>query len=281
MPASVSGFPAHAGMDPHPTTPAGVESGLPRTRGDGPRPACGAPAAVWASPHTRGWTPGGGCWIWTSSGFPAHAGMDPRPARSSSTSWRLPRTRGDGPRRPRERAAPVAASPHTRGWTLRHREPRGSHPGFPAHAGMAPRTGRAACCARRLPRTRGDGPGIPLAASPYWVASPHTRGWTPSNGVAISERDGFPAHAGMDRRDRRRDRLHRRLPRTRGDGPDMLGDPNGAGRASPHTRGWTRDRAVRPAPAAGFPAHAGMDPVTATDEDGNERLPRTRGYRCY
>ena len=51
--------------------------------------------------------------------------------------------------------------------------------------------------------------------------------------------------------------------------------------ASPHTRGWTLRDPRQPDLPEGFPAHAGMDPVTATDEDGNERLPRTRGYRGY
>ena len=50
-------------------------------------------------------------------GFPAHAGMDPDVLRDTLLVLRLPRTRGDGPRRKVRAGQSIEASPHTRGWT--------------------------------------------------------------------------------------------------------------------------------------------------------------------
>ena len=265
----LTGFPAHAGMDPC-ERPA-LARGLPRTRGDGPigdgivfAPPAASPRRGRRLPRTRGDGPPG---RWTHDlhvlplGFPAHAGMDPKPD-------------------------PVA-SPHTRGWTL----------------GLT----RIVASSSGLPRTRGDGPCTEKAPRRFSrSASPHTRGWTPTPccfGKPATSRgfpahagmdpgqgrrpmilEGFPAHAGMDRRpgfpargDGRGDRArrlprtrprdgsahatHDRLPRTRGDGPDpasVVQDPPRRSRGLPRTRGdGPRRRGGR---------------RTSTD-----RLPRTRG----
>ena len=47
--------------------------------------------------------------------------------------------------------------------------------------------------------------------------------------------------------------------------------------ASPHTRGWTRWKALRLRILVGFPAHAGMDPGAGDAPVLRLRLPRTRG----
>ena len=94
-----SGFPAHAGMDP-PTRPrCPTRKRFPRPRGDGPfrptpfcairrfpRPRGDGPLSVRArsslsavSPPTRGWTLSYDACLDCGTGFPAHAGMDPRP----------------------------------------------------------------------------------------------------------------------------------------------------------------------------------------------------------
>ena len=75
----VSGFPAHAGMDP-PAMGRRVGSlGVPRTRGDGPSPLTVVVARWRGSPHTRGWTADPRLIHKAGPGFPAHAGMDPLP----------------------------------------------------------------------------------------------------------------------------------------------------------------------------------------------------------
>ena len=74
-------------------------SRLPRACGDGPEAATtGTPAAT-ASPRMRGWTPARSSDPGGPSGFPAHAGMDPRPRAicCGPGSRRLPRACGDGP----------------------------------------------------------------------------------------------------------------------------------------------------------------------------------------
>ena len=70
---------------------------------------------------------------------------------------------------------------------------------------------------------------------------------------------------------------HHGLPRTRGDGPVEMIDWAIIEVASPHTRGWTLRRGVRPRRHWGFPAHAGMDPGRAPLLRRWRRLPRTRG----
>ena len=170
------------------------------------------------------------------------------------------RTRGDGPVSCALRWLPRMASRHTRGWTPQSSGCPPRRRGFPAHAGMdlsnsSPRGPRP-----RLPRTRGDGPGIPPRISTQVWASPHTRGWTRVAGADGGFEHGFPAHAGMDPCRSCATGCSAWLPRTRGDGPDDYRGGELFFPASPHTRGWTlpggRDRAVQ----IGFPAHAGVVP---------------------
>ena len=129
----------------------------------------------------------------------------------------------------------------------------------------------------RLPRTRGDGPAQTPADPRLFRASPHTRGWTLETVRSERRGLGFPAHAGMDPVRPRRTGAGPRLPRTRGDGPRTAAPRDRPGRASPHTRGWTPPRKVKPKPLRGFPAHAGMDPAVRAAADDDDGLPRTRG----
>ena len=226
-------------MDPVAAAHSRRHGRLPRTRGDGPGCRPTAVKGDGASPHTRGWTRRLGGERRQALGFPAHAGMDPRPARAPRPTARLPRTRGDGPVWQRMGEDKRLASPHTRGWTPGQSGRVEPGQGFPAHAGMDPSRGFWTTAAPGLPRTRGDGPAAVRNALTAFQASPHTRGWT-RPGVAGHVRDrGFPAHAGMDPARSRSRRNARRLPRTRGDGP--LTAPRGTleSAASPHTRGWT------------------------------------------
>ena len=203
--------------------------------------------------------------------------MDPRRCCRPGAAARLPRTRGDGPRDAHSNDHPWSASPHTRGWTPgRLRDPL-DPPGFPAHAGMDPRTWATRRSAPRLPRTRGDGPSWSSWYSDLSSASPHTRGWTRAHAQSDQARVGFPAHAGMDLCRSPGLRPAARLPRTRGDGPLGLPARTGPQQASPHTRGWTARVGLRRPVDGGFPAHAGMDRARATTTTSNRWLPRTRG----
>ena len=185
-------------MDPG-TERMGLQvGGLPRTRGDGP-----------SGPRLR---------RLTSQASPAHAGMDPSESSCSIFSSRLPRTRGDGPCAVYRFFNWPRASPHTRGWTLVVAHVVRPGEGFPAHAGMDPRTARRRKWPTRLPRTRGDGPSTCWWSRVAATASPHTRGWTPCVAPGQGARSGFPAHAGMDPGTRAPGDGAAGLPRTRGDG---------------------------------------------------------------
>ena len=133
---------------------------------------------------------------------------------------------------------------------------------------------------RRVPRTRGDGPGYPKDGRASRPCSPHTRGWTGSehrgavriHGVPRTRGDGprsllaklettavFPAHAGMDRAIRCVPSHCSRVPRTRGDGPDCV--------------------LLRAMASGVFPAHAGMDRSCQTVSARQVSCsPHTRGW---
>ena len=149
--------------------------------------------------------------------------------------------------------------------------------GFPAHAGMDPARIRCSRGCAGVPRTRGDGPVLPLGGVDGQVGSPHTRGWTPLQRRERRRDHGFPAHAGMDRRSADPDRARGRVPRTRGDGPVQRDGLTPLDEGSPHTRGWTLLALPPHRPAVGFPAHAGMDLLIITAYDARLRVPRTRG----
>ena len=154
----------------------------------------------------------------------------------------------------------IGVSPHTRGWTLPAESGTYARRGFPAHAGMDPRSSRSQAGARRFPRTRGDGPlpiGLRYISS---TVSPHTRGWTHRVDFAGGRASGFPAHAGMDPCSCLSRTGSRGFPRTRGDGPDQVHLSIPGQTVSPHTRGWTLFLFLEEQVALGFPAHAGMDP---------------------
>ena len=211
----VYGFPAHAGMDPPTVRDGRSWPGLPRTRGDGPFAIHCHPTGTTASPHTRGWTQPKSLHDEIYEGFPAHAGMDLRQATGRRVRCGLPRTRGDGPEAQSAGFVSLKASPHTRGWTPHQPADEGRIEGFPAHAGMDPDEAFGCDFARRLPRTRGDGPSTYIVGEIPGVASPHTRGWTPDEAISWSIIRSFPAHAGMDPRLAFRRSGCRGLPRTR------------------------------------------------------------------
>ena len=190
---------------------------------------------------------------------------------------RLPRTRGDGPLPGGGGGTADGASPHTRGWTPIPVVELVSLMGFPAHAGMDPCPSPSCSVDSRLPRTHGDGPWTLQAIVGRSAASPHTRGWTRLSLGDCLLAHGFPAHAGMDPSPRGWKRPPQWLPRTRGDGPQSYLLKGMQTTASPHTRGWTRDRYRPAACRMGFPAHAGMDPSATLASAPFRGLPRTRG----
>ena len=192
------GFPAPAGMDPGMHIAELARTGLPRTRGDGPRPVDVGRVPGRASPHPRGWTLPPSPAAVPRDGFPAPAGMDRRRIESLIGLIGLPRTRGDGPRSRRPKTTKRPASPHPRGWTGVQDIDEAAPFGFPAPAGMDLRRTTSTGIRSRLPRTRGDGPPDGLSLWIINAASPHPRGWTQAAGRPREPQHGFPAPAGMD-----------------------------------------------------------------------------------
>ena len=142
---------------------------------------------------------------------------------------------------------------------------------------MDPTREASSVASSRLPRTRGDGPMQLMVGAFNIAAPPHTRGWTHPGNQPRRGWQGSPAHAGMDLQGRERKTTRMRLPRTRGDGPNVSLPGAIASLAPPHTRGWTCGLADGVDDDLGSPAHAGMDPSLPTRSPWPPRLPRTRG----
>ena len=195
---TVLGSPALAGMDPRSARSAAESPRLPRTRGDGPGRSCRSGRDIWAPPHSRGWTRAAEISADRIDGSPALAGMDLAPAGVDRPWRRLPRTRGDGPTRGKQGGVAGAAPPHSRGWTWLAPPVTVEAAGSPALAGMDPCGEESHGNARRLPRTRGDGPGRSHRSRHPAGAPPHSRGWTMASLWCPSRSTGSPALAGMD-----------------------------------------------------------------------------------
>ena len=234
---------------------------FPRPRGDGPCLVARSSRRPAVSPPTRGWTPYSVRLSAPTSGFPAHAGMDPCACTRHRRWRRFPRPRGDGPGYGAWSDTGTMVSPPTRGWTADRRPPAVARMGFPAHAGMDPFTWASAGGDSGFPRPRGDGPHVYIALHGIAEVSPPTRGWTPRGGAAPGRWRGFPAHAGMDPIRRARTSLFPRFPRPRGDGPQLPPGVLILTVVSPPTRGWTASPRMTRQERQGFPAHAGMDPL--------------------
>ena len=137
------------------------------------------------------------------------------------------------------------APPRPRGWTVAPQHAARGVPGSPAPAGMDPLQGTQQPCPPRLPRARGDGPLALPANAAAWSAPPRPRGWTPSDPPAARPPRGSPAPAGIDPRSAARRASGTRLPRARGDGPEIHKAEREAIEAPPRPRGWTAARGPR------------------------------------
>ena len=251
------GFPALAGMDP----------GHDVRLGHG----------VEDSPRSRGWTHASHHPRYRGRGFPALAGMDPDRSGCARSRRRIPRARGDGPPPPSPRRPSPADSPRSRGWTLVGRAAPQVGRGFPALAGMDPRRSRRSTGRPGIPRARGDGPRYVADGVLHRQDSPRSRGWTRRPRRGLGAGVGFPALAGMDPPRSARHGQPEWIPRARGDGPSIGRVCPCTVEDSPRSRGWTVDGVTQKGQIDGFPALAGMDPMTMTMMTMTTRIPRARG----
>ena len=192
------GFPALAGMDRHGGSASPGPRRIPRARGDEPASGSSPRPSPRDSPRSRGWTRRAATLTPSAGGFPALAGMDPRPRDSPPLESGIPRARGDGPAAYVRRVFAAEDSPRSRGWTPGPRPRTPGPEGFPALAGMDPSIGSRRQTTPRIPRARGDGPRSPVSPSVPGRDSPRSRGWTLRRGALMPRPSGFPALAGMD-----------------------------------------------------------------------------------
>ena len=131
----------------------------------------------------------------------------------------------------------------------------------------------------RLPRPRGDRPDTTAAGRSRRWAPPPTRGSSRLDVDPVRREVGSPAHAGIVPVESARTDTIVRLPRPRGDRPQVRTHETVWSGAPPPTRGsslrWRLDDAFQ----SGSPAHAGIVPSLSRPIDPMTRLPRPRGDR--
>ena len=214
-------FPAHAGMARNARRTSAPRASVPRPRGDGPRRTSPGSTPATRSPPTRGWPDADPVAVHTPDAFPAHAGMARRGPPHLPRHARVPRPRGDGPPAGAGSVLSARRSPPTRGWPGAGEFLVVFVVAFPAHAGMARRSGFRGRQGCRVPRPRGDGPEFGGCGKCGAPRSPPTRGWPGHLPVGEEDFEAFPAHAGMARRRRGPSPRRLRVPRPRGDGPPV------------------------------------------------------------
>ena len=193
----------------------------------------------------------------------------------------LPRVRGDRPVPVGLGHSSTPASPRPRGST-RPAQTRGDQRmGFPASAGIDPSRRPGWSGSPWLPRVRGDRPSLGVYLHPLGSASPRPRGSTPPVRRRRAQDRGFPASAGIDPLWRRPDLDPGRLPRVRGDRPELQTNADIPGLASPRPRGSTPRVGDGGALRIGFPASAGIDPWRWAGCWAPAWLPRVRGDRPF
>ncbi len=250
---------------------------MPRSRGDGPVTRVEEAVRGRVAPLARGWTRDRLQGRRALVGCPARAGMDPRSDPCASVCSRLPRSRGDGPDSIRNVMTKVSVAPLARGWTRGRQARRPRDLGCPARAGMDPSPRSRRRIRLWLPRSRGDGPSRSESFISASLVAPLARGWTRQFRRVRSPHLGCPARAGMDPGLIQPSRNSSRLPRSRGDGPNVRPFVVREDRVAPLARGWTQRMSTRLEFGDGCPARAGMDPSDASLQGTQSGLPRSRG----
>ena len=276
-PRHPSVFPAYAGVVPCRIGVFRHCDCLPRIRGGGPSDVRVGIDRLRSSPHTRGWSHPRGVQGACRAVFPAYAGVVRIFDLINTPSRSLPRIRGGGPGTPTNPEHRQASSPHTRGWSQRRPARAHRQQVFPAYAGVVPRMVVPLRSVASLPRIRGGGPCRANGKRDAGQSSPHTRGWSLGAEELADGAWVFPAYAGVVPQGRGLLLPRFGLPRIRGGGPVTVWLREFSLVSSPHTRGWSLEKAYREAAAAVFPAYAGVVPPSTTRTSSSRGLPRIRG----
>ena len=221
---TVTVFPTRVGVDRRLWAGGCRRSGIPHTRGGGPRASTCPRRRMRYSPHAWGWT-GRGQSGWSGPGS-------------------IPHTRGGGPMSCGRRDQWSSYSPHAWGWTVTPLVAQDAADVFPTRVGVD-RFGD------RLAHRRD-------------AYSPHAWGWTESGDDQIAGRKRIPhTRGGGPGVEREPGAAGKRIPHTRGGGPKCnLRAPQHLTSYSPHAWGWTGGR-QRPATRNRvFPTRVGVDRPT-------------------
>ena len=273
------GSPAHAGIDPPTRRRSRLRRWLPRACGDRPLAHILTTLALAAPPRMRGSTPVRGGRCRGHAGSPAHAGIDPKRGASRSGGSGLPRACGDRPPRAAACFIRQRAPPRMRGSTHAEQRAERNAVGSPAHAGIDPMRASGSSQGIGLPRACGDRPATGLVSYILYGAPPRMRGSTRPARRLPPAVAGSPAHAGIDLARWRCAPCPRGLPRACGDRPPSDYVVGVGVWAPPRMRGSTLFHRDLVDDARGSPAHAGIDPATASRSRRGTGLPRACGDR--
>ena len=172
-------------------------------------------------------------------------------------------------------------TPHARGSTPKKQREVKKNEVYPACAGIDPTTGKGFQGFFGLPRMRGDRPMRVSASSQRLLFTPHARGSTPRQIFPPLRFVVYPACAGIDLSARPLVPAQPGLPRMRGDRPTCWSVLRDQLRFTPHARGSTQDCPQHPIPPLVYPACAGIDRGSRSNQSRGSRLPRMRGDRPW
>ena len=169
------------------------------------------------------------------------------------------------------------STPHARGSTAVFPVVPYARCVYPACAGIHRRRGGARILPRRLPRMRGDPPGVTPGFVALLRSTPHARGSTLQCLSAPPVVSVYPACAGIHPHALLPPWSSGSLPRMRGDPPSKIIPIIIVCQSTPHARGSTSRHLEIARSQRVYPACAGIHPGCVYKERGNPRLPRMRG----
>jgi len=190
-------------------------------RGDGPNLASIHDLLTQFSPRAWGWSGDSLKVCLRHPVLPTCVGMVRNPSRSSVVAKCSPHVRGDGPVPRLIGWRGCEFSPRAWGWSVTHLALIGLLAVLPTCVGMVRSWCRSSCRSSRSPHVRGDGPAGIYHAGHLGEFSPRAWGWSDDTATMALPPQVLPTCVGMVRGLSLQDRLVRRSPHVRGDGPSV------------------------------------------------------------
>ena len=169
------------------------------------------------------------------------------------------------------------STPHARGSTSTRLTSFRLSTGYPACAGIHQDLTTDINAGVWLPRMRGDPPLLGFYHKGTELSTPHARGSTRVCQGGLRQRIVYPACAGIHLDPGFCEKKHPRLPRMRGDPPEVVGWKGLSELSTPHARGSTSLIGEMTVLSSVYPACAGIHPVSGLRKATTGSLPRMRG----